>query len=388
MAGEQDIGKGNDQVRFDRTDRTGETLGQDSDLGKEKHQELHRDFKQTENQNTFSDPALITPLPGESLEAYERRVEEIQLNRFGFDGELTPEDMGGKTIASSRHGLTVNPSETAQEVVTTAQTPPVGIGDSSKLLASNIAPNVPKSDQMQVATDATPEAITAWDPRQAYQDVRQHGLRTDIVRATDISAATHPFRGREASEVNKIPAARWDEAYSLFSELAEAGITNGSVTEVSKAIVRNELHHYDMWDRADDTAARVAGHPLPLRKNEGDATLGYSQLSPNSITKRCAEFPQLREYLTEHGYPPGAELKALADPEMVPVLVAANLAHNAKMYARHGIPVNERTLAYGFNPDERDSKGAKILLPDESTLNKSQHVANVMLQIELLRKGE
>lgn len=108
MAGEQDIGKGGDQVRFDRTERTAESTAEDSVIAGDRkldHQQRHQDFKQTENQNTLSDAELITPLPGESLEAYKRRVEEIQLNRFGFEGDLTPEDMGGKTFSTTfKHG--------------------------------------------------------------------------------------------------------------------------------------------------------------------------------------------------------------------------------------------------------------------------------------------
>ncbi|QQR57406.1 MAG: hypothetical protein IPG59_20895 [Candidatus Melainabacteria bacterium] len=404
MTGEQDDVK--DQVNYDRTDCTAESTAEDSVIAgirKRDHQHRHQEMEKSGRDfNTFSDnhddQSFQALKPSETLEQYQARLaqrkEQIavkpKVDPFGIDfGDGTIETARGQTVLSTsfRHEHTTNPIETEQKVLNATENPPSSIGDSSKLSDSDIAPNISNLDQMQVATDATPDAITAWDPRQAYQNVRQYGLRTDIVRAADISAAAHPFRGREASEVNKIPAARWDEAYHLFPQLAATGIKIDSVTEVSKAIVRNELHHYDMWDRADDTAASVTGHPIPLRKNEGDATLGYSQLSPDSITKRCEEFSQLKEYLTKHGYPTGAELKALADPEMVPVLVAANLAHNAKMYARHDIPVNERTLAYGFNPDEKDSKGSKILLPDESTLNNSRHVANVMLQLELLRKG-
>lgn len=230
------------------------------------------------------------------------------------------------------------------------------------------------------------EKSLAWNPSQAYRDARDNLMKKNIVRVTDMGSITHPYQGREALAVSKIPEIRWNEAYNLFPELHSSGMTNKSATELGKAIIRNELRHYDLCDQADDRFAHATGHPLPGRR-EGDATLGYSQLSQNSIIKRSTEFPQLAEYLTNRGYPPGSELKVLEDPQMAPVLVAANMAHNIRMYQRHSIPINERTLAYGFNPDQSNSDGVKILLPDEETLNKSQHLVNVLFQLDLLRKG-
>lgn len=56
MTDKREIGKGGDQVHLNHSVKHSETLGQDSDMGKEKHQELHQEIKATENQNTLSDP--------------------------------------------------------------------------------------------------------------------------------------------------------------------------------------------------------------------------------------------------------------------------------------------------------------------------------------------
>ncbi|MBZ0184616.1 MAG: hypothetical protein K8F91_00090 [Candidatus Obscuribacterales bacterium] len=81
---------------------------------------------------------------------------------------LNEKDLEQAAISTSfRHGSTVDPAETAQEILKAAQNPPTGIGDSSKLLASNSILNVPNLDQMQqfnaIQTDA--------GSHQAIQDV-------------------------------------------------------------------------------------------------------------------------------------------------------------------------------------------------------------------------
>lgn len=88
-------------------------------------------------------------------------------------------------------------------------------------------------------------------------------------------------------------------------------------------------------------------------------------------------------------------------PENVPVLVAANIAHNLKMFANHAneVEINPLTLGYQFNPDcvyaKTDTKHSKILstkeagkmglgdddtvtaLPSKNVLAKSEHAHNI-----------
>ena len=47
MTGEQDIGKGGDQVKFDRTDRTAESTAEDSVIAGDRkdHQQRHQEMK-------------------------------------------------------------------------------------------------------------------------------------------------------------------------------------------------------------------------------------------------------------------------------------------------------------------------------------------------------
>ncbi len=111
MTSEKDKSEDINLLRTELENSAVKPMGRDSDLGKEKHQELHQDFKKLENQNTLSDPALISPLPGESKEQFQYRVEQIQLNRFGFEGELTSEDRNKRVKAT--HPIYDVPLETS-----------------------------------------------------------------------------------------------------------------------------------------------------------------------------------------------------------------------------------------------------------------------------------
>lgn len=78
-------------------------------------------------------------------------------------------------------------------------------------------------------------------------------------------------------------------------------------------------------------------------------------------------------------------------------MVAAVLAHNLRMYHRHHVHINARSLAYGFNPDvvydksdvdhlhpmlqkEAERKHTpynKVLLPTEKELRASAHTQHI-----------
>lgn len=83
-------------------------------------------------------------------------------------------------------------------------------------------------------------------------------------------------------------------------------------------------------------------------------------------------------------------LSALNDPREAPLLVASNLAHNARMYIRHNYPVTAETLGYGFNPDLPDPSGKleHDLMPPVKKLEHSPHVKNIRNWLHQLGSDE
>jgi len=306
----------------------------------------------------------------------------------------------------------------AEEALAALQKPQVD----RMLIASNIVPGAQnlesKSQYSDIQTDSptpSPDAILAQNlgakAKRGYQDVRNQALGVDIVRVAAPPDIGHPFAGKELIMMRRIPESVWNDAATLFPELTGRGITKERSPLLIKSILANELRNYDLKDQADDVSVQMTGSPVPkLGRAADDATLGYSQISVDGVRKLSREFPQVKEYLTKHGYPPGHELKALTDPKIAPILIAGNMAHTAKMYENHGVPVTEQSLAYGFNPDisfsredtnhdkpltpkavrhlEREGKHAdKALLPTASVLNASPHVENIHDWLELLSKN-
>jgi hypothetical protein len=290
------------------------------------------------------------------------------------------------------------------------------------LIASNITPALPNLEQKAQYTDIQtdspsplPDSLLAQNlgdkAREVYQGVRNPALGVDIVRVTKPPDIGHPLAGKEVSILSRIPEAAWKDATNLFPELAQSGISDERCKLLIQSILANELRHYDLFDQADDTSAHMTGSPLPKPGRAAeDATLGYTQISVNGVRKLSEEFPQLKTYLADHGYPPGQEFKALTDPKIAPILIAGNMAHTAKMYANHKIPITEQSLGYGFNPDisfsrddrnhahpltpkqvrhlERQGKHAdKELLPTEEVLKMSPHVGNIQNWLDWLSKN-
>jgi len=224
---------------------------------------------------------------------------------------------------------------------------------------------------------------------QNYQDVRQSGLSTDIVRVAlppeiDIKGAVykaeHPYRGEIDKTMARIPEQAWQQAFDTFPQLQTSGLSREQTVQLMQALVRNELYNYNSRDLADDRLAKLTGNApdWPGRPSR-EATLGVSQVSPKGIDDMAKEFPeQMSKYV-------GKEVHTLLDPKEAPMLVAANLAHNIEMYRRHGIPISSESLAYGFNPREKGPDGKTILLPDQPTLARAEHVKNVMHQLDIVR---
>ena len=329
---------------------------------------------------------------------------------------------------SFRHGHTVNPAETAQEILKAAQDLPTGMGDSNNLLASNIAPNVQNLDQMQqfdgIQTDSPlpdsdeiNEAGLPSDAVSQYQDTRHWHLKRDIPRVAMPGAgdrAVFPYRGSEdalLAECTKDNSQAWNAAFDAFPELQKYLPEQQQGTLLMKALVRNELHHYDVKDGFGDTMAKL-GHP------KTSETLGYSQITPTGVRDFCNRYPQLKQFISQRHTGPNAEAEALRDPACVPMIVAAKLQSevdfykqaNDKLSPAQKVPINARTLAYAYNADvyynpsnPQDPDFHSNIIPkakeleklrgyekayptgDDRVLSKSQHLKNVEEQMRLLR---
>lgn len=194
----------------------------------------------------------------------------------------------------------------------------------------------------------------------------------------------HHYRGDEQEMLASIPQQAWSDAYSAFPELASAAhLSKKDSCRLMKAILANELEHYDKWDLAEDILVGAKGQDLLY-----DKTVGWSQISVFGVRGYLAELQKevsegkrkdnpLAKYV---GKTDAQLLEVLQDSKALPLFVAANLAHNVRMYARHGYPVTIETLGYGFNPDLADSSDAlkHSLLPTSEELKKSVHVRNVL----------
>ncbi len=302
----------------------------------------------------------------------------------------------------------------AEEALAAAQEPP----KEQTLIASNITPGLPNIEQrqqyqnIQSDTNVTaPESILA-------KNLREHALGTDIVRVAMPSGATDraifPYRGSEdlrLAECTKANPAAWKDAFESFPDLQQY-LSKHDGTRLMQALVRNELHNYDVKDRFGDTMSKHGNA-------EPGETLGYSQISPNGVKEFCQKYPQLREYLASKGYDgKNAEAAALRDPSCIPMIVAAKLqsevdtlktAHD-KLHPDKPVDINWRTLAYTYNadvyynpktPDSPDFhasiypkakemehlRGYEKAYPtsDGLVLSNSEHLKNVEQQLRFLR---
>lgn len=175
--------------------------------------------------------------------------------------------------------------------------------------------------------------------------------------------------------MKEIPESAWSKAYESFPQFQQAGLSKQQTVEVMKAIVRNELYHYDSIDQQTDDDVKAGKTPFLAQmkyKPEDRLTLGYAQLSISAVHEREAEYPEQVDFK-------GHEKAALMDPENTPVLVAATLVHNIEMYRRHQIPVTEKSLGYSYNPP------AGRILPSQKDLDTSNHAENVMRHLAIIR---
>lgn len=290
------------------------------------------------------------------------------------------------------------------------------------LIASNVTPATPKGEQMRkfeaIQSDnreMEPDALTAWDAKDAYSGVRRDALGRDILRVMGSGVgdrAIFPYRGQEERLLSlcaKENPRAWNDAVEAFPGLGRY-LTERDATLLMKALVRNELHNYDVRDSLGDAAAKYG------LASSGE-TLGFAQITPLGVSRFWSAYPQLEKFLSDKGYGETNAADALRDPKCTPMIVAAKLQSEIdeltstkdKLHPDRPVTINWRTLAYTYNPDVYfDPKapknadfhasivpGAKDLeklrgyekaypTSDQRVLKQSQHLKNVEEQMSLL----
>jgi len=263
-----------------------------------------------------------------------------------------------------------------------------------------------------------PEALLAGGPTES---ARNFLLDKQIVRVAQpmdgsllklqAEKVAFPFRGQEdvrLAQCSQDNPKAWSEAFEAFPSLKNY-LSAEACVNLMRALVRNELHHYDPKDGLGDMAAKLG---LPT-----DETLGYAQITSVGVKDFEKRYPQLARYLAASGYE-GQEGRALQDPKCVPMIVAAKLMSevdvlkHAKDVLRpgHAVEINVRSLAYTYNadvyykpfdrvnPDFHSNSVPKAQhlekvrgyvkaypTSDESALRHSAHLANIEGQYKLLK---
>jgi hypothetical protein len=251
----------------------------------------------------------------------------------------------------------------------------------------------------------------------ASNPLRDSTLGTEVVRAIapgSVEKGVFPYRGFEGqklAECTKANPQSWSEAFRSYPKLQQY-LNEQDGPRLMQALVRNELHFYDVGDRLGDAHVRTG-------QVSDSETLGYCQITPLAVRTFEENFPQLKQFLMGKGYNGvGHEAKALEDPTCAAMIVGAKLQSLAELYETstdkvtggHGVLVTNRSLAYGFNADVyfNEKSGlhpdfhafiipkAKVIeaargftkaFPtcDERVLAKSIHVQNVGRQLQYLK---
>lgn len=387
---DKEINKPHDQVeRNNQGDRTSESTSKDSVISGDRkdHQALHQEASKAGHTfDTFSD------------NNHDQSFKAIQpaADTFGIDfGDGTIETSKGKVAKPHTQEFFEAKAQGAMKDFQNLDQQPNYRAD--QVIAANVTnPPVIRSDATLPALEAPAketkisqglpndyDAHTFYESGEALRPVVE--ATGDLGKAVIESGleagkqafenATHPFRGKIDSTLKEIPESAWSKAYESFPQFQQTGLSKQQTVEVMKAIVRNELYHYDSIDQQTDDDVKAGKTPFLAQmkyKPEDRLTLGYAQLSISAVHEREAEYPEQVDFK-------GHEKAALMDPENTPVLVAATLVHNIEMYRRHQIPVTEKSLGYSYNPP------AGRILPSQKDLDTSNHAENVMRHLAIIR---
>lgn len=237
------------------------------------------------NDRTLSQPELIALQDGESIADYNKRVAEIQANRFSFFGEVTPEDMGQKPRDHEQSIIASNVTSISPQADTFTSAPD----------------NVREKDyQYQNTTgDEEPELIAQnWNSlkRQLEKGLDRVGQTVgyDEFRHVDTPPKNgdwhFPHRGQEDLLVSREGA---EKAFKLLPNLKSLNPEIGPKAidpELISAIIRNEQFFYQNGkDSGPDEYVRRNGKWI----FSNDESLGPAQIQVRHIIRLSATYPEV-----------------------------------------------------------------------------------------------
>ncbi len=229
------------------------------------------------------------------------------------------------------------------------------------------------------------------------------------IKEVVVKPIEHPYRGHELEKLATIPEHAWDAAYKAFPDIKQiGGLTPQETTRTMKAIIANELTFYGPEDKIQDIISDYGQGNLISGK-----TIGFAQIAPKGVRDLSEEFDKEVKAGARTSNPlnklaalDNNELsKALQKPENIPLLVAANISHNVRMFDRHKneVETNPLTLGFGYNPDhvfaksdterkylltkkEAEQKGIPYnpALPTQDVLSVSEHAHNIAKWLQKL----
>ncbi|MBI1269541.1 hypothetical protein GC174_03820 [bacterium] len=392
---ENKINEGNDKVKIsDRTEHTSKHTADEAVSDSERAERYEQKF------TTFSDND-----DDQSFKAIQPGADS-----FGIDfGDGTIETSKGKMekpVVQDSFEAKGKKALAASQALKPTSEDSIPLGGHNyqpdQLIAANVTPSNPVVSDASAPINTDENKVNNNKQLLAQElDLTSPGLKTPVIDLVspilqelikmDPSILTdayrygieHPYRDREFQQLSKIPESAWESAFEAFPELSNiAHLSKTRGTQLLKALAGNELDHYGKEDLLQDIATEK-GFGGWLHGN----TIGFSQQSPDGIKNMARILEEevksgKRASNSLHRYLEMTNkqlAEALLDPKQVPLFISANLASNTRMYQRHGYPINETTLGYGFNPDLLDSSGQlkHSLLPPETELVQSQHAKNV-----------
>lgn len=391
---ENEINEGSDEIRIsDRTEHTSKHTADEAVSDSERAEGYEQRF------TTFSDND-----EDQSFKAIQPAADS-----FGIDfGDGTVETAKGKVPKPHSQEFFEAKAQGAMTAMQNLDKQPKYQPD--QLIAANVIPNNP------VMSDATLPTRDRNDDTTPAENTVAWGEDTLIPRITVPSTDRlfFPYRGQEdqrLAECTKENPGAWTDAFNAYPKLQQY-MSSEQAYKLMKALVRNELHWFDVKDKGGDKKAKDGNPDLA-------ETLGYSQITPNGVSEfetgiingQKAREPdqKLTEFLKEKGHSGnGHEARALEDPSCVPMIIAAKLNTLVDLYEKSGTAINYRTLAYGYNADVyynpnnptkfhslsipgaamvESQMGNKKTFPTDSdnALNASNHLKNIEEQMKLIQ---
>ncbi len=385
MAGEQDIDKGGEKIKLGDSERLPESTAEDAVIGgdrKLEHQQRHQEMKDSGRSfygmNALEEKDGIEPADDESVTIVALNPDGSEVKASGKTG-LNERNLAQASMSTSfRHGLKINPGETAQEILKVVQNPPASNLDSSKLLVSNVLPNAPNLDQIQQFKDIQTDAgsYQVIDPAIAQLP----DLGKMLLNAGD--SIIHPHKNElnkfldpDAANLamNKLPRLSW---------YANRNATIGP--QLLLGLIRNETENYIRGkdDVMQDVPVALGGE-APLQNNP---TLGPAQVSLKNQRRLVEKYPDL--FGDPRDYP-----KTSLSPYFATLLAGALLDQNIQTFEKWDkqLPSEQdlndkdtRLLYEHAYPKWREGLYTEALIRSYNPGDGSRHVRNVQRHIDTL----